>query len=970
VRSGRSEFRHTVTVKRVTPQPRRARSEPLHRSQIARSSAVPLSLRELPGRRPVSVGAELCYSGRIMTMHSPRLSRAAALCLVGLVSAALGVVTSLPRAAAQPGTGFTNFETEPVRPLALSADGRTLYALNTADDRLEIFRVTDAGLERAGEVTVGLRPVALTVRAPGEIWVSNHLSDSVSVVDAADPARARVVRTLQVGDEPRDILTAGPGHDRVFVATARRADTLKAGVGRANVWVFDAGAPEAAPQVVTLFGTSPRALAVSPDGRTVYAAIFRSGNGTTVVDREAVASVDPATPVPGEGFPRPEVSRIVRWYAASGVWVDEALHQWTAAVPFTLPDHDVFVIDAAAEAPAVVGAVAGVGTVLFNMAVQPGTGEVWVTNTDARNIVRFETKQRGHATDSRVTRLRPDGQALTARHVPLNPHVDYSRSPGPPDEVRLSLAQPLEVVFRSDGSGAFVAAFGSRKVGVLGADGAVLDRIDVGFGPAGLALDEARDRLYVLNHLDASLSIVDLARRRAVATVPLAFDPTPRVVHEGRPFLYDAALTSGHGDMACASCHMFADTDRLAWDLGDPGGAVQDIPFGLTHEDFRLKPRAFKQHPLKGPMATQSLRGLAGAAPYHWRGDRFGPEDDPAADMASFKKFLPAFVGLNGRAETLTEAEMEAYGAFLFTIRYPPNPHQPLDRSLSPEAQAGADLFSSATELVDSGVASCADCHKLPLGTNGRINFEGDRSGQDFKAPQLRGLYDKVGRFDVAGPQVSGFGFGHDGDTGTLIDLLRSEVFTFPGGNVLEEEARRHEVGAFLIAFDTGMAPAVGRQLTAGAVALGADERSTLEQVAGRARAGDCDLVARARLGTDERGWLLEGEAFAADVAQEAPASLDELVALAPAAGGVTFTCVPPGDGRRSALDRDGDGHRNGDERASGSDPTDPGSWPGHIPTPSPTAPAPSATPAAPPATPTSSSEPPHFAVYLPAAER
>ena len=35
--------------------------------------------------------------------------------------------------------GFTNFDTEPVSPLVLPADGRYLYALNTADDRLEIF---------------------------------------------------------------------------------------------------------------------------------------------------------------------------------------------------------------------------------------------------------------------------------------------------------------------------------------------------------------------------------------------------------------------------------------------------------------------------------------------------------------------------------------------------------------------------------------------------------------------------------------------------------------------------------------------------------------------------------------------------------------------------------------------------------------------------------------------------------------
>ncbi|MFM7173570.1 MAG: hypothetical protein ACKO4U_11115, partial [Caldilinea sp.] len=29
-------------------------------------------------------------------------------------------------------------------------------------------------------------------------------------------------------------------------------------------------------------------------------------------------------------------------------------------------------------------------------------------------------------------------------------------------------------------------------------------------------------------------------------------------------------------------------------------------------------------HPMKGPMSTQSLRGLAGQGPMHWRGDRTG----------------------------------------------------------------------------------------------------------------------------------------------------------------------------------------------------------------------------------------------------------------------------------------------------------------------------------------------------------
>lgn len=57
----------------------------------------------------------------------------------------------------------------------------------------------------------------------------------------------RVVRTLLVGDEPRDIVFAGPGRNRAFVTTAHRGQNVPddpqlqtPGVGRADVWVFDA----------------------------------------------------------------------------------------------------------------------------------------------------------------------------------------------------------------------------------------------------------------------------------------------------------------------------------------------------------------------------------------------------------------------------------------------------------------------------------------------------------------------------------------------------------------------------------------------------------------------------------------------------------------------------------------------------------------------------------------------------------
>src|SRR5262245_10244763 len=457
-----------------------------------------------------------------------------------------------------PSDGFTNFETEPVRPLALSEDGRYLYALNTADDRLEIFDASGENLRSVGETTVGLRPVAVVLRG-GEAWVVNHLSDSVSVGDVRDPARPRVVHTLQVGDEPRGIVVGGPKRDRIFVATARRDETLTAGVGRAQLWIFDARQPTAPAKILTLFGTKARALEVSADGRRVYAAVFLSGNGTTTVSGEATVQLGLATKWSLSNIPygaTPKQGAIGR--RSAGVWRDAAGRDWSAAVPFELPDYDLFVIDASAEEPKVIDMVSNIGTVLFNLAVQPISGEVWVTNTDAANFTPYEPRLQGKFAGNRVTRVvAGETNAKTARPIDLNRHIDRGLNGGDEAARELSLAQPLDIVFAPDGQQAFVAAFGSNKVAVLDGSGNVVDRIKVGFGPGGLALDARRQRLYILNHLEATISVVDLRLRRAIHTVPLRYDPTPPVVRLGRPFFYDASVTSRYGDLSCATCHVF-----------------------------------------------------------------------------------------------------------------------------------------------------------------------------------------------------------------------------------------------------------------------------------------------------------------------------------------------------------------------------------------------------------------------------
>src|SRR5438874_5138600 len=186
--------------------------------------------------------------------------------------AATLVLVAVPAARA---ASFVEFESGQVRPLALSPDRSRLFAVNTPDDRLEIFAVDGIGnLTHTGSVAVGLEPVAVAARTNGEVWVVNHLSDSVSVIDVSSNP-PRVVRTLLVGDEPRDIVFAGTGGNRAFVTTAHRGqntalqptihtELTTPGIGRADVWVFDAtnlggtlgGTPVT---IVTLFGVTPRA---------------------------------------------------------------------------------------------------------------------------------------------------------------------------------------------------------------------------------------------------------------------------------------------------------------------------------------------------------------------------------------------------------------------------------------------------------------------------------------------------------------------------------------------------------------------------------------------------------------------------------------------------------------------------------------------------------------------------------------
>lgn len=831
------------------------------------------------------------------------------------------------------------FESGPVRPLALSSDGQRLYVTNAPANCLEIYDIEGDTLRLVSTVSVGLEPVAVAERAANEVWVVNHLSDSVSVVRL--DGTPRVLRTLQVGDEPRDIVFAGTSRDRAFISSANRgqnrpgftsASLVTPGTGRADIWIYDAaqlddslnGKPLS---VLTLPSDVPRALAISNDGRTVYAASFMSGNRTTVLHRDALNIPKPGISTSADGVQAPATGLIVRFDGTA--WRDEVRNDWSSRVKFTLPDEDVFAIDAAAATPALGARHSGVGTTLFNMAVNPADGRLFVTNTEALNEVRFEgsgqrgnTTVRGRIAESRVTVITPASGAVTPVH--LNRHVNFALPQGasiPAAEKSKSLSQPTALVFSPNGETLYTAAFGSSKVAALPTSALVSGNyapdssrhIDVPAGPAGLAINASGNRLFVYSRIAHAVVVVDVANRSVLSTRNL-FSPESAAVREGRRFLYDATLSSANGTVSCASCHVFGDLDHLAWDLGNPDERTELNPNAY----LPLSPRTtIRFHPLKGPMTTQTLRGMRGNGPMHWRGDRTGTAravvrgQTESLEEAAFKEFNGAFVGLLGRETPISPAQMQAFTDFAMQLAMPPNPVRALDNSLTTEEAAGRDLYMNFPITL---LGSCDNCHRLrpnngQFGTNGLMTFEGGRITENFKIPQLRNMYTKVGMFGfsadgggVTGAQIRGFGFSHDGALDTLDNFFRDPVFLFPPPAA---ETRR-QVTAFVLAFDSDLFPIVGQQVTWRPGASDVIE-SRLALLRTQAQTLTprrvCDLVARATVnGTvfsallqSDGSWAMRGGGLRSDA---------ELRGLATVTQPLTFTCVPPGTGRRIALDQ------------------------------------------------------------------
>jgi DNA-binding beta-propeller fold protein YncE len=691
-----------------------------------------------------------------------------------LVGAALLVPSGAAlaaRARVHESVGFQLFESPQVNPIVYDAASERLFVANTTSD---VVTVTDAtSFTPIAMIETGEDPAALAIR-PGanEVWVANHVSDTVQVIDIApgSPTRYRVVDTIQsidaqgvtAFDEPLGIAFTADGAKAFVALTSRDA-----------IAVIDATARTVTGSI-KVRAQEPRAIAVR--NGLLYVASFQSGNQSELSVCGAAGDTNASTPC------SLNLNDLVT-FATNPNIPGRSKH---IQIDPDVPDRDVFVYDATTHAE--VAAVTGVGTLLYGVAVS-STGRAFFPQTDARNAVNGNHGQTLSALGNRM--FTNEVAAVTCTGAGCGAVQIKDLEPANTTDAT-ALATPYAVALSDDDTTLVVTAAGSSRVVTLDAATLdVLDTLDLGsvangdFGqqiPRGVALrmgaGGAPQTAFVLNTFENTVSVIDVTNpANLVETTQFGVgaDPTPEAVRRGRVAFHNA-FASTKGTFSCASCHPDGNVDDLLWRIGG---------------------RCFLGGCGSGDEArtTMPVRGLKNTLPLHWDGtlgDPFGGGNgavgfsenggtDCSLDGADGDH--DCFVALvNGSlsgvmcdqtgscpsgGNELTAQERDDMAFYLAAVSYPPARSRRIDDTLStpaagvpvpnPDGTPSATLASAHRGFqrffVDNGGAvtdpdTCADstagCHALPLGA-----ATNSSTLNGFDVPTMRGLTDRVLQFSL-----------------------------------------------------------------------------------------------------------------------------------------------------------------------------------------------------------------------------
>ena len=678
-------------------------------------------------------------------MKKKRLTLFAAILLCGPVfysltthygtNSGVSTASAFPRKAGSPRrplrVGHPTFSSPHASPIAVH--GGSVFVVNTPADTVDVI---DSKTRKIKErIHVGVDPVSIAVRPDGkEVWVSNHVSDSVSVIDTVtdSPTYLQVIATIQHFDP---ISKATTFDEPIGIAFADNNKAYVALSSENQIAVINVANREVTKRL-RIPAQDPRSIAVH-DGR-LFVIPFESNNKTQL-----------------SGGKKDEIDNdLVTFDAwAHSIHVNNVLslgHVTDIVKHPEVPDRDLFVFDTKTDK--LVETVDTLGTLLYGLTVD-SKGSVFIAQADARNDAngRAGTKKHGikemenRAFLNQITKVRfKNGSAQKPEFLNLEP------LPPKHPEKGQALATPYAIKVSGDDSTLVASAAGSDKLFTVDTEsGQVLGQVGVGAVPRGIALENTESgkpsKAWVYNAVANTVSQIDLsdAASPKISGFVKLDDPTHRQVKLGRTWFNDADVSTT-GTFSCESCHPDSNTDQLLWVLKTP----------IVTGGNQIMPRS-----------TMPVRGLRDTAPFHWDGvlgDPYGGINssslnkavEPTADRedqttstrhlvdVSMAEILMAhgdsMTNDEGKPGGFTAAERDDLAMYLLSIPYPPAQRRSYTNQLSKRAKEGFKKFHIVGDVGGTpGANLCGNCHRMPF------SVSTNTPGLGMEAPTWRGAYDR-----------------------------------------------------------------------------------------------------------------------------------------------------------------------------------------------------------------------------------
>jgi YVTN family beta-propeller protein len=406
-----------------------------------------------------------------------------------------------------------------------------IWVVNQDHNSVSAFNASSYA--KLATITVGNSPRAVAVRANGEIWVTNKLGPSISVIDSATLKVSRTIK-LPYASQPFGIV-AQPAGSAVYVALEALGQVLKLDAATGSVLA------------TANVGPDVRHLSIAGDGARLYASRF----------------ITP--PLPGESTGTVQTSAGGQPVGGEVVIVDAGTMSALATVVLRHGDKP----DAEKQGR-------GIPNYLGPAVISPDGRSAWVPS-------KQDNIKRGMLRDGQPLNFQNTVRAISSR-IDLAAGAEDHAHRIDLDNAGVASA----IAFDRLGVYAFVALETSRQVAVIDAHGGrELFRFEVGRAPQGLAISASGSRLFVNNFMDRTVSAYDLSKlmSQGIADVPrvarkasyTAEKLTAQVVL-GKQLFYDAQDTrlARDGYISCASCHNDGGQDGRTWDLTGFGEGLRN----------------------------------------------------------------------------------------------------------------------------------------------------------------------------------------------------------------------------------------------------------------------------------------------------------------------------------------------------------------------------------------------------------